>query len=825
MENNKKLQIYSAFCLLILTACNTQQETAENHLQKGKEYFETGEFDKALLELKSSTQDEMRSETYYYLALLYEKRSNFVAMRDNLLKAVELDPGYVEARVKLAKVHFLFSDFDKALEQTDRILTLQPDNVYAQLIKATIFVKQNKNAEAEQIITSVLHHHPDNVEALALKANQLYQQIHFAEALSIVARVLNIDSKNVPMRLLRIEINTEQNNTDAVIADYQEFIQLYPDDENFRLSLASIYVWNNNLPATETVLREMIDKNPASAQPKILLLQFFNARAKERLEGEYEQFLASKTPMTKQWLELSSWMFANGYPDLAEKGLKQVIAAEKNGTLGFVAQTLKTLKRLVAGEKDSAISLNAQILLGEIALNKKQYAVVETLVDHMLKNNSDFVEASLLNARLLLVQNNPDAAIESLNKVAWTKSDSDKAYFLLGEAYAAKQDRKQAENNFRQALDINPANIGAFLPVYNSLLAAHQTETARQLLEKALTALPYQEVLLTLKAEMDIADKHWDDARKTVSRLILFSKNKVLPSYFTANILQDTGHYAEAIAVYEKLLERFPEHLYSLVNLVKSFEALNSRNKAIAYLEAHHAKYPEDMNAVGLLGSLYINNLEYVKAKTLFTEQIKLMPKQSRLYLDLARIEAQAAGGSPEAAKNIYLKGLENVPDDPLLTKTLGEWYDQTGDKSNARKTYERLLELQPANDAVANDLAFLLTETGNAEDAVKGRALSEKFKNVENPNYQDTYAWALVKTGHAAEGLKLLETMLLKEPKSPVLRYHLGTAYFKTGNIATAIVELKKALSLSEKEQRDFAGKNEAKKLLLEIEHPAKNG
>ncbi len=797
MKKYRKNTVILALCILLLNACDSPQETAESHLQKGKELFEKGEFDKAILELKSSSQDDKRGETYFYMALLDEKHNNFKAMREDLLKAVELEPGFASARIKLAKVHILFGDLDKAMEQADTVLAVNSENVDAQLIKATVYVKQDKKYEADQIIATVLKNNPDNIDALSLKVNQEYQQKHIEAALALLNHALEKDNKNISLRLFRTKINGEQKNLDAVIADYQELIKLYPDAENFKLSLASIYSRSAKIPEAEALMRQIIDKTPASSEPKIMLLEFLNSKAKDRVVGEYEQFLAAKKPLAKQWLDLAKWMYANGYPEQAERGLKQVVAAEKNSVLG----------------------LNAQAMLAEIALNNKQYDAVATQVDAILKVNSDFLEASLIKARLLLVQNKPDEAIELLNKLVWTKTDADKVYVLLGDAFKAKNDPKQAEKNFKQALDVNPGNIGAFEPVYQSLLKENQKETARQLLDKALKIKPNQEPLLTAKIELDIAEKKWVDAQDTLNRLALTSKNKPVIAYLEANIFQGKGQFAEAIAVYERLLEEFPDHLNSLVNLTRCYDGLKARDKGIAYLEAHHLKHPDDINVINLLAKLYVANQDFAKAEKLLTAQIDLKPKEVVLYLELARIEA-LAHKSTEGAKDIYLKGLASIPDNPALMLSLAAWYELNGDVNSARKIYENFLEKQPNNKLANNNLASILLESANSDDMQKGLALAEKIKDDENPQYQDTYAWALVKAGRSAEALKLLESINQKEPKLPEFKYHLAVGHANNGNTVTAVIELKQALALAEKQHRDFFGKNDAKKLLQEIEH-----
>jgi tetratricopeptide (TPR) repeat protein len=116
---------------------------------------------------------------------------------------------------------------------------------------------------------------------------------------------------------------------------------------------------------------------------------------------------------------------------------------------------------------------------------------------------------------------------------------------------------------------------------------------------------------------------------------------------------------------------------------------------------------------------------------------------------------------------------------------------------------YEALLVKNPQLDVAINNLASILTDRFSTEEALKKAVLlSEKFKDSDQPYFQDTYAWALVRQGKIDEGLKLLNQLVIKSPGVAIFKYHLGFANYKSDNNALAISELTQALEL--------AGKNE---------------
>ncbi|MDD4914908.1 MAG: tetratricopeptide repeat protein [Methylococcales bacterium] len=786
--------------MLVLSACSTPEESARQHLQKGKALLEKGEPDKALLELKASIQDLNLGESYYYLALVNEKQNNFKAMRENLHKSLELDATLLNARLKLAQLDLRLGNLDEAGKQADAVLIGNPGNIPAQLLIASIYLRQGKYPAAENLINSVLTVQPDNIEALAAKAEYLYRRQDIDQALVVINAVLLKNPDAVGLYEFKSHIDAQLKNTPAMIADFRELVRLDPLNSIYRLRLASIYARNGELPAAEAVLRDMATMAPAKAGNKLLLLKFLSANAGQQVGGEYQHWQADKDMPVTQMLELSEWMVSNGYADLTVTGLKRIADAEK----------------------DSAAGLKAQTLLAEIPFRKKQFAEADAAIDAILKQHPDFIEACLLKARSDMRQNKPDDAIALLNKLpsAGDKSGDIPAY--LGLAYLQKKDAGLASQHFKQAIEVNPGNSTAFYPIYNAYMQAGQKENAFRLLGKALIAKPYEDMLLLVKAELEMQEKNWEEAENTVNLLALFARNRLTVTYLQASILQGRKAYDQAIGLCQQLLTEMPEDKMCMTLIARSYEAMNARDRAIAFFEAQHHDQPENLAVVNELGELYMANKDLGAADKLLKAQVQRMPKVAALYLDLAAV-AVMQHQKPEAVREILLTGMANNPDDYHLAMALAGWYTQNGDNAKAQGIYEHLLEKKPDDAAVTNNLACLLLDSKVAADVGRGRALAEKFKDSANPDYMDTYAWSLVKGGDTEAGIKLLEALVARMPEFPAPRYHLAMIDLRNDNKPLAISELKQALAIAEKQHSYFDGQAQAKKLLLELEAATK--
>lgn len=743
-----------------------------------------------------ASQNEASGQAYYYMALLDEKRSNYITMRQNLRRALDLNPGLTAARLKLGVVDVLLNEYGQAMEEVKTVLLDHPNNLDAQMLKASIHIRQKDYETALEILKDVQTVDPDNIDALSLRAGLYSKDGRFDQALALVNSGLKLDPANASLRFIRIKINAERNNSAAMIEDYQDLVAYYPDNDDYKLKLAIIDSMTGKLQDAEALLLGVVRKYPDKLAPKLALLDFLHAKSKDRAPEEYERFMHSEELAADAMLEMTRWMLANDYQEVAVKGLQQIVQSNGNEPAGLLAQTL----------------------LGEVELGKKNYDKASAILDKVLQTDSAFLPAGLLKARLLISQNQVDAAIALLSLLVWSHDESGDTYQLLGQAYQAKNDGKQALSSFKQALEVNPANLEAFFPVYDSYLQKNQQKFARMMLDKALKLKPNHDMLLGVKVALDIEEKNWDEAETTLQRFAMFSRDKVAPAFFQASILQGRGSYAKAIDLYEKLLVERPDDYKILANLARCHEGLQDRDKAIDFLRKLHEQYPNNLSAVAVLDELYFADHDLASARQLITAQLVRTPKVPSLYIELARIE-MVSGKSPQIARQIYLQGLQANPHDIRLELALAGWFQQTGDQADAIKTYQQLLDHHPESEVAANNLARLLLDSPDQNDFAKGMELAEKFRDSDNPAYQDTYAWSLLRAGNVEAGLKLLESLGNKDPNLVEIKYHLAIAHFNNGNKATAQAELRQTLAMAERQHLNFSGKDDARKLLKELE------
>ncbi|MGZ8165304.1 MAG: tetratricopeptide repeat protein [Methylobacter sp.] len=795
-DDNKKLIVVSMLsAILLLGGCSDEEESKE-HLQRGVEYFNKGEYEKAKLELKTAGQsDKDTAETYYYLALLDEKNKQFKAMRENLIKTIELAPTYAEARLKLGKVQLLFGEPDAALEQAEVILKDSSQNPEALALKASALIRQKKPEEALAIIDSILKVNPNHTDALSLKALVYTEKGDFTQALALIDTAIKSDPKNISLHLFKIQLDAKTKNIDAVISDYQKLVGISPENQEFKIALAKIYSQAGKTKEAEEVLRGLVDEEPNNVKAKLMLLDFLAVKDKEKVKDQFRQFTEKHNEQPRMLLELSTWMIARKNFDEARKALNRVIELEE----------------------DSNVGLSAKTTLAKIAFEQKDYKEAGRIVEEILDANSNYDDGKILRARLLLVNEQYDEAIDLLNKVIWSKPDSEEALILLGEAFLVKGDQKQADRQFSTALETNPANLQALAYVYDKALKNKNLKYAKELLEKALRLRPDNIVLLEKRVKINISDNDWDSAKAVLQR-IENSSNPLandLAKYLQAQILQGQGECFKAVGLYKELLVKYPDNSDALGNMARCYENMNKRNEMVAFLNDSLSKNPQNFSVAILLGDLLLIDKKFDKGTSLLTNLIKVNPDIPQLYASLASIKL--AQNNNKGAIDLYQEGLKQNPENVKLSLSLASLYELQGEYDSAVLIYEALLAKNPQLDVAANNLASVLSEHSTDEEKLKRAVeLTERFKDSDQPYFRDTYAWAMIKQGKVNEGLRVLNQIISTSPDVPVFRYHLGFAHYKNGNNGAAISELKQALELAGR-KGSFPDKKAAETLLKE--------
>ena len=126
---NYKVRLMLAACVVLTTALMVVScvSPAKEHLNKGNEYFERGQYDEAIVECTKAIKLEPQlTMAYNNRGLAYHKKGELDKAIADFSKAIELDPNYAEAYFNRAyayhrkggEVAKAASDLEKCIEMS-----------------------------------------------------------------------------------------------------------------------------------------------------------------------------------------------------------------------------------------------------------------------------------------------------------------------------------------------------------------------------------------------------------------------------------------------------------------------------------------------------------------------------------------------------------------------------------------------------------------------------------------------------------------------------------------------------------------------------------
>ena len=134
-------------------------------------------------------------------------------------------------------------------------------------------------------------------------------------------------------------------------------------------------------------------------------------------------------------------------------------------------------------------------------------------------------------------------------------------------------------------------------------------------------------------------------------------------------------------------------------------------------------------------------------------------------------------------------KWMKQHPKDATMPLMLAEVNQRRGNVAEAKTGYRQVLDIDPDNVTALNNLAWILTEEGDA----KGLEYAEAAHRLApfNPGVIDTLGVAVLKSGDAKRGVALLRMASVLAPKQQDIRLHLAKALVASGDKAGARKEL----------------------------------
>ena len=385
---------------------------------------------------------------------------------------------------------------------------------------------------------------------------------------------------------------------------------------------------------------------------------------------------------------------------------------------------------------EAEIGINQELIIEKerlwLRLGKVDKAAME--VEKLINEDPSELRNYSLLVELYQVNNMPEKAFETIQRMQQINNESPFVYLALAEYYRSTNQKEKSFEQLKLAFaskeleqDLKIKIISSYLPI---------VEGNPEMLEQSL-------ILSKIMAET-----HPDDA---ISVAI----------------------YGDFLTIAQRYEEAEKQYLASLT--------LDTKN-IIVWQQL-------------LVCQVQLNNFTGILKSS--EEAISLYPEQSVFYLYYG-VALTDAKRNDEAAKSLLAGSKLVVDNDYQLKEfyvRLADNYNTLKNYSESDKYYEKALKLDPKDPLVLNNYSYYLSlRKENLERAAEMSKLSNDLR-PDQPSYLDTYGWILFVQGKYEDARIWIQKAIDNGGgESGTILEHMGDIMFKLGNVESALDYWKKA-------------------------------
>lgn len=783
--------------LAVLAACDTAEERAEAHFQRGLELVEQGDGVKAQLEFRNALKlDQAHVQARYEFGKIMRGDQNIRGAVKQYLTVVELDGDFLPARLELGEIFLLANRPEDAARHIEAALKIAPENIRARAMQATVDFKSGDVERAIERADAVLAEDPDNVTARLVHVAYLMDRGELRDALAEVDKGLVRTPEDLSLNVVKLGIAEQLGDPEPVGQQLKILVRMFPETNQFRSSLTAWHMGRNETDEAEAQLRELAANNPEDVRWALDLVRFLGSiKGPEAARVELERLIASDHPHAEFQFALAAIDISEGDSDEAMERLRGVIAKSGDTADGFKARVEVARYLIRSGDREAGFAE----------------------IDYILEKDPRNVSALGIRAARFVEEDRPDLAIEDLRAALDSDPDNLKLLGLLATAYERAGSHELAVERMAQAATVSNFEPQPTMRYIKTLMAEGKEDIVESILRDALVKRADNREFLLTFAQLRLAKEDWREVQRIADRLRVLNPEDPAADRLVAASLVGQKMFSQSIEVLsEAVAASDGADVGAMMSLVRTFIAAGQVEEAEAYLAAQIADNPGNPAALVLFGSLQAARGKLDEAEAAFLSAIEQAPEYGVAYASLASIY-QAKGKGDEAKKQLEA-GLEASGNDNLRL-ALAMRMEAEGDVDGAIAAYDVIYSRRSDSAIVANNLASLIADHRADDPAQLERAfnIAQRFRESSNPYMQDTYGWLLYLRGQSDQAVAVLRPAAERLSNNGLVQFHLGRVYEDLGQIDRAHDTLARSVELGE--QTPFAHFDEAKAALARVE------
>jgi tetratricopeptide (TPR) repeat protein len=658
MKNTLVVSLMLLLVVTLVAGCGGPEQKKLKFYNKGEELYEQGDYVKANLEFKNAVQiDPKYADAFYMLGMVAFKMGDQRGAYGSYLKAVELSPNHKGAQVQLGWFLLSAAKINEAMEKTELVLQEDPKHEDALLLKTAILSKKKDQEGARRLLESVLGRDVKKPDGYLMLSSLYLQAGNAKSAEKILLDGITANEKAVSLYIALVDMYVKNKRADEAIGMMQKVIALEPDAAQPRIVLATIY-WNagKEQQAVE-VLKTFVQADPKKEERWIAVANFYGARNKlVEMEQQLKEGISQNSKSFPIRFVLSAFYFSANRPEQGVAMLQECLGLDRDAGNPNVIHAKNSLAQYyltrqefdkakqLADEviKESPKNVDANYVAGTVLVGKQEGTQAVSHFRTVITERPQYIQGYIGLAEAHAVNKEYGLAFDTLQQAVKASAESRDITRARARIYAAQQDYKNAESQYRKLLSAEPRDLEVRADLGDLLLRSGDLKRAEAEYAEIKRRDPKQPISYVKLSGLFSMQKKWDRAINELEQAV-----KIHPELWST-----TNDLAYMLCEYrggEKDLDR-------ALALVAKAKTLSSDTTAILDTEGWILYRKGDMNrAVEVLSQAQ------VKAPTV---------PVINYHLGMAYFRANNAGKAKEFLQ-LALASKANFPGKEEAEKTL----------------------------------------------------------------------------------------------------------------------------------------------------------
>ncbi|MBS1782755.1 MAG: tetratricopeptide repeat protein [Bacteroidetes bacterium] len=189
------------------------------------------------------------------------------------------------------------------------------------------------------------------------------------------------------------------------------------------------------------------------------------------------------------------------------------------------------------------------------------------------------------------------------------------------------------------------------------------------------------------------------------------------------------------------------------------FVSQNDYDKALESVKRLYDQNPMDGEVYRFYFNTLLDKKDYKEAEKLVSKQLKILPNDPMLFLDLGNV--YLVSGKPKKSAEPFQQAINFLNGDDILTTKMANEFVRLKQDDWAIKTYERAIEIIRNPYFYSTPLAKLFAQTGNIEQAINTVL---NVGQIQLPGLDDTKTILLEILGNDPRKLQLAQKALIRK-------------------------------------------------------------